>query len=170
MVGIVIVSHSAKLAEGVRELAMQMVRERVPIAVAGGIEDPHDPIGTDPLRVAAAVEAVYSEDGVLVLMDLGSALMSAETALEFLEPDQQKHVFLCEAPLVEGTIAAAVEAMLGSSITQVIAAARNALTAKSQHLAPHLTQPTPPAATELPVNLTASKRNSSPWRALSVAI
>ncbi|CAN5443587.1 phosphoenolpyruvate--protein phosphotransferase [soil metagenome] len=144
MIGIVIVSHSAKLAEAVRELAMQMVRERVPIAVAGGIEDPNDPIGTDPMRVAAAIEAVYSPDGVLVLMDLGSALMSAETALEFLEPAQQQNVFLCEAPLVEGAIAAAVEAMLGSSIVQVMAVARAALTAKRQQLAPLL----PPQASE----------------------
>ncbi|MCX6048598.1 MAG: phosphoenolpyruvate--protein phosphotransferase [Chloroflexi bacterium] len=148
MIGIVIVSHSAKLAEGIRELAMQMVKDRVPIAVAGGIEDPHDPIGTDPLRVAAAIEAVYSVDGVLVLMDLGSALMSAETALEFLEPDQQKNVFLCEAPVVEGTIAAAVEAMLGRSITQVMAAARNALIAKRQQLAPLLPQSAPEASSE----------------------
>ncbi len=154
MIGIVIVSHSAKLAEGVRELAMQMARERVPIAVAGGIEDSNDPIGTDPMRVVAAIEAVYSTDGVLVLMDLGSALMSAETALEFLDPEQQKHVFLCEAPLVEGAIAAAVEAMIGSSITQVIAAARNSLAAKLQQLVPLLPQPAVQPDAESPINLT----------------
>ena len=83
MVGIVIVSHSASLAEGVRELADQMVQGRVPMATAGGIEDPEQPIGTDPMKVLAAIESVFSEDGVLVLMDLGSALLSAEMALEF---------------------------------------------------------------------------------------
>jgi hypothetical protein len=83
MIGIVIVSHSPQLAAGVRELALQMVHEHVPIALAAGIDDPADPIGTDPLRVAAAIQSVYSADGVLVLMDLGSALLSAETAFEF---------------------------------------------------------------------------------------
>ena len=78
MVGLVLVSHSAKLAEGVRELAQQMTQGRVPIAVAGGIDDVENPIGTDPMKVCAAVEAVYSQEGVIVLMDLGSALMSAE--------------------------------------------------------------------------------------------
>ncbi|MFN8487443.1 MAG: phosphoenolpyruvate--protein phosphotransferase [Caldilineaceae bacterium] len=136
MIGIVIVSHSPQLAAGVRELALQMVHEHVPIALAAGIDDPVDPIGTDPLRVAAAIQSVYSEDGVLVLMDLGSALLSAETALEFLEPAQQKHVFLCEAPLVEGAVAAAVQAMTGSSMDQVLAEARGALAAKAQQLSP----------------------------------
>ena len=73
MVGIVIVSHSASLAEGVRELADQMVQGQVPLATAGGIDDPDQPIGTDPMKVLAAIESVYGDDGVLVLMDLGSA-------------------------------------------------------------------------------------------------
>lgn len=142
MIGIVIVSHSPQLAAGVRELAMQMVHDHVPIALAAGIDDPVDPIGTDPLHVAAAIESVYSDDGVLVLMDLGSALLSAEAAREFLEPEQQTHVFLCEAPLVEGAVAAAVQAMAGSSIEHVLAAARGALVAKAQQLMPSGQSPT----------------------------
>ena len=78
MVGIVIVSHSAQLAEGVRELAQQMARD-VRLAVAAGIDDPEHPIGTDAVAVYEAIQNVYGEDGVLVLMDLGSALLSAET-------------------------------------------------------------------------------------------
>ena len=113
MVSIVIVSHSAKLAEGVRELAQQMVQGAVDMAVAGGIDDPENPIGTDTMKVFEAIERVYSEDGVLVLMDLGSALMSAEMALEFLPPESQANVYLSEAPLVEGTMAAAVQASVG---------------------------------------------------------
>ncbi|MEL6270105.1 MAG: dihydroxyacetone kinase phosphoryl donor subunit DhaM, partial [Chloroflexota bacterium] len=84
MIGLVVVSHSAKLAEGVRELAQQMTQHSVPIAAAGGIDDPENPIGTDPMQVMAAIESVYSDDGVVVLMDLGSAIMSAEMAMEFL--------------------------------------------------------------------------------------
>lgn len=134
MVSIVIVSHSARLAEGVSELANQMVQGKVTLAAAGGINDLENPIGTDPMRVRSAIEAVYTDDGVLVLMDLGSALLSAETALEFLTPEQQVHVRLCAAPLVEGAIAAAVQAMVGGNLEQVMAEALGALRAKNEQL------------------------------------
>lgn len=133
MVGIVIVSHSKQLAEGVRELAQQMV-QGISLAVAGGIDDPENPLGTDAIQVHQAIASVYSEDGVVVLMDLGSALMSAEMAREFLPAEQQDKVWLCEAPLVEGAIAAAVAAASGSNIEQVIAQAREALAAKASQL------------------------------------
>ena len=134
MIGIVIVSHSAKLAEGVRELADQMTRGRVPLAVSGGIEDPQHPIGTDALDVQKAIESVYSDDGVVVLMDLGSALLSAEMALEFLSEEQRGRIRLCEAPLVEGAVAAAVQAMVSNDIELVLAEARGALAAKTAQL------------------------------------
>ncbi|MBE9036335.1 phosphoenolpyruvate--protein phosphotransferase [aff. Roholtiella sp. LEGE 12411] len=134
MVGIVIVSHSKQLALGVRELAAQMVQGKVPLAVAAGIEDPENPLGTDPIQVYEAIASVFSDDGVLVLMDLGSALMSAEMALEFLPEAQRQKVYLCEAPLVEGAIAAIVAAAAGKEIQQVIAEARGALVAKAVQL------------------------------------
>lgn len=134
MIGIVIVSHSKQLALGVRELAAQMVHDQVPIAVAGGIDDPENPLGTDPIQVYEAIASILSDDGVLVLMDLGSALMSAEMALEFFSDDQQNKIHLCEAPLVEGAIAAAVAAASGSNIDEVIIEARGALVAKATHL------------------------------------
>ncbi len=134
MIGIVVVSHSAKLAEGVRELIEQMTQGQVPLAIAGGIDAPDNPIGTDPMRVLAAIESVYSDDGVVVLMDLGSALLSAEMALEFLPEEQQTKIRLCEAPLVEGAMAAAVQAMASTDIEQVLAEARGALTAKAAQL------------------------------------
>ncbi len=134
MVGIVIVSHSKQLAEGVRELAEQMVQGKVPLAVAGGIEDPLNPLGTDAIQVHQAIASVYSDEGVVVLMDLGSALMSAEMALEFLPEEQRAKVHLWEAPLVEGAIAAAVQAAAGSDSEQVITEARSALAAKAAQL------------------------------------
>ncbi|MEJ2747250.1 MAG: dihydroxyacetone kinase phosphoryl donor subunit DhaM, partial [Anaerolineae bacterium] len=134
MVNIVIVSHSARLAEGVCELADQMVQGQVALAAAGGIEDPEQTIGTDPMKVLAAIESVYSDDGVLVLMDLGSALLSAETALDFLEPERKANVRLCAAPLVEGAIAAAVQAMVGGSLDQIMQEALGALKAKNEQL------------------------------------
>lgn len=134
MVGIVIVSHSEKLAEGVGELARQMTQGSVPLAVAGGIDDPENPIGTDPMRVLAAIESVYSDDGVVVLMDLGSALLSAEMALEFLDPAQREHVFLSAAPIVEGGMAAAVQASVGGTPQQIMAEAAGALAVKMEQL------------------------------------
>lgn len=134
MVGIVIVSHSAQLAAGVKELADQMTQGAVRIATAGGIDDPNDPIGTDPLRVQQAIEAVSDGSGVVVLMDLGSALMSAEMALEFLPPELAGQVYLSAAPLVEGTMAAAVQAAAGSPATTVLAEAVAALAVKRNAL------------------------------------
>ncbi|MBW4686490.1 MAG: phosphoenolpyruvate--protein phosphotransferase [Komarekiella atlantica HA4396-MV6] len=134
MIGIVIVSHSKQLALGVRELSAQMVQGKVSLAVAAGIEDPDNPLGTDPIQVYEAIASVFSDDGVLVLMDLGSALMSAEMALEFLPEAQQQKVYLCEAPLVEGAIAAVVAVAAGRDIQQVIAEARGALVAKATQL------------------------------------
>jgi phosphocarrier protein FPr len=150
MVGLVIVSHSARLAEGVLELARQMTQGSVPLAIAGGIDDPENPIGTDAMKVIEAIDAVYSPDGVVVLMDLGSALLSAETALEFLPDDRRDRVFLSKAPLVEGAMAAAVQAMVGAPIEQVLAEAETALGVKREQLGgePERSpeQPTPPVA------------------------
>jgi phosphocarrier protein FPr len=134
VIGIVIVSHSRRLAEGVRELALQMVQGHVPIALAAGIDDPANPLGTDAMQVYEAIASVYSDDGVLVLMDLGSALMSAEMALEFLPSEQQQHIHLCAAPLVEGAIAAVVAASSNSDIQRVITEVQGALVAKATQL------------------------------------
>ena len=132
MIGIVIVSHSAKLAEGVLELARGMGGADVPIQAAGGMDDAT--LGTDAIRILNAIEQAYSEDGVLVLMDLGSAILSSEMALEMLPAEKRSKVFLCEAPIVEGAIAAAVQARIGGSIQQVLHEARSALAPKSTHL------------------------------------
>lgn len=137
MVGIVLVSHSQTLADGALELIHQMAPAAT-VALAAGTENPDEPIGTDPMRVYTAIEAVYSDDGVLVLMDLGSAIMSAEAAIEFLEPERQEQIYLCEAPLVEGGLAAAVVAAGGAPLTRVLAEARAALPGKLSQLEPVL--------------------------------
>jgi phosphocarrier protein FPr len=133
----------------VLELAQQMVQGQVQIAIAGGIDDPDNPIGTDPIKVSEAIDSVYSESGVLVIMDLGSALLSAEMALEFLTPDQQANVQLCAAPLVEGVMAAAVTASTGAPIEQVLAEALSALDAKISQLQPGQVPETGPAAADI---------------------
>ena len=134
MVGIVIVSHSFRIAEGVAELAREMGGPDIRLETAGGLDMPDHPIGTDAVLVMQAIERAWSEDGVLVLMDLGSAVLSAEMALDLLEPGQRERIQLCEAPLVEGAVAAAVTAKMGASLDAVAAEARGGLAGKITHL------------------------------------
>lgn len=148
MIGFVLVSHSARLAEGARELALQMAQGQVAIAAAGGLDDPDNPIGTDPMKVVQAINEVYHEDGVIVLMDLGSALMSAETALEFIDADWLPNIYLCDAPLVEGAVSAVVQASVGSPVEVVMMEARASLIGKQQHLARAMNQMPMPEAAE----------------------
>ncbi len=116
-VGLVIVSHSAQLAAGVVELAGQMTQGKTPIAAAGGASD--DILGTSADKILAAILSVDGPDGVLVLLDLGSAILSAEMALEMLSDEQRDRIRLSYAPMVEGAVAAALEASLGRTLAQV---------------------------------------------------
>jgi phosphocarrier protein FPr len=106
----------------------------VPIELAGGIESPEPALGTDAVRVAEAIERADQGEGVLVLMDLGSAVLSAEMALDLLPAERRTRVLLTEAPLAEGAVVAAVTAKLGASLEEVAAEARGALQAKIAHL------------------------------------
>ena len=126
-VGLVLVSHSARLAQGARELAEQVAPEGLPIAAVGGAED--GSLGTNALAIADAIESMAvteGVEGVLVLMDLGSAVLSAETALEQLDEGLRDRVRMADAPFVEGAVAAAVEASLGSGLEAVLATAQAA--------------------------------------------
>ena len=120
MVGIVIVSHSKKVAEGVAELAGAMA-ENVKIAAAGGLPD--GSLGTDFERIKAAIEAVYGEDGAAIFVDMGSALMTTEMVLEDLEGYELK---IADAPVAEGAVLAAVEAACGADLEGVISRAEEA--------------------------------------------
>ncbi len=114
MVGIVIVSHSKKLAEGAAELAALMA-PNAGIAAAGGMED--GGFGTSFEKIRAAVQSVYSEDGVVILMDMGSAVMTAEMVVETFEG---KPVKMADCPLVEGAVAAAVDAAGGMDLEAIL--------------------------------------------------
>ena len=135
MVSLVLVSHSLPLAESIANLIQHIVKEDMSIAIAAGVDDPEHPWGTDVIKIQQAIESVYSDDGIVVLMDLGSAVLSAEMAREFLNPEQQTKVKLCAAPLVEGAIAASVIASTGANLETVITEAQQSLTAKLSHLA-----------------------------------
>ena len=116
MVGVVIVSHSEGIALGAKELSAQMAKE-VAIEAAGGTKDGR--IGTDVQKIFDAINKVYSDDGVIVIFDLGSALMNAEMEVELLDSDKQDKVKIVDCALVEGAISACVEASLGNSINQI---------------------------------------------------
>lgn len=146
-VGIVVVSHSPALAQAALDLASQMVAGKAThIALAAGTAD--GGIGTDATRIAAAIESVASPEGVLVIMDLGSAILSSEMALEFLADPKAVPVRLCPAPFVEGLLAAVVRAAGGASLAEVDAEARQALAAKSAQLGEAPSESARPAFTE----------------------
>lgn len=130
-VSLVVVSHSAKLAEGVVELADQMTQGKVAIVAAGG--DIDGALGTSVDRILAALEQVAGPDGTLVLLDLGSAVMATEMAVEQFTQDAARRVIISPAPLVEGAVIAAVEASIGNSLEEVAQAASEALSVPKLH-------------------------------------
>lgn len=134
MVGIVLVSHSRALAVAVKEFVMAMAGPKLPLALAAGAGDDHSELGTNGVEIMEAIGAVMSEEGVLVLMDIGSALLSTDMALELLEEGQRARVRCAAAPFVEGAIAAGVVAALGSSLEEVAREATGALRQKLEHL------------------------------------
>lgn len=121
LVGLVIVSHSAKVADGTLELAAQMAGDEVRIVAAGGMED--GAIGTDATRILAAIVKADAGAGVVVMTDLGSAVLSAATAVELLDPAQAARVRLSRGPVVEGAIVAAIQASIGDDLQAVCDAA-----------------------------------------------
>lgn len=124
MVGIVVVSHSRKVAEGIKELADQMAGAGNSIIAAGGLED--GSIGTDAVRIMEAIKKADSGDGVVVMVDLGSAVLSSGLAVDLLEKCLGNRVRIADAPVLEGTICAAVQASIGDNLDSVLAAAEEA--------------------------------------------
>ncbi|WP_104192681.1 dihydroxyacetone kinase phosphoryl donor subunit DhaM [Cryobacterium sp. Y82] len=123
-VGIIFVSHSDKIATGLVELVRQMA-PTVRLVAAGGTDS--GGIGTSFEKVSAGISAANGGVGVVILCDLGSAILTAETALDFLEETEQDQVRIVDAPLVEGGVAAAVAAEIGGGLDEVVAAAQSAL-------------------------------------------
>ena len=122
MVGIVIVSHSWKIAEGVRDLAREMAQGFTGLLCAGGLED--GSIGTDAQRIADAILEADSGEGVVIMADIGSSIMSAEAAIELLEDEgHDVNAVVADAPIVEGSICAVVEAAGGGSLDAVLKSA-----------------------------------------------
>jgi PTS hybrid protein len=128
LVGLVLVSHSGTLVEGLRDMVVQVAGADVPVAIAGGTEDGR--LGTSAPRITAALRSALDAgaDEVLVLLDLGSAALSLELAIEDLPDADRPRIRISEAPLVEGAILAAVQASVGAGIDEVVTAAAGAAT------------------------------------------
>lgn len=126
MVGIVLVSHSSLIAEGLRDMVAQVAGNDVPVAIAGGTDDGR--LGTSAPRIVTAIRSTLDRgaDGTLVLLDLGSAALSLEIALEEFDPADRARIRVSDAPLVEGAVLAAVQASIGASLDEVADAAAGA--------------------------------------------
>lgn len=120
-VGIVIVSHSPKVAEGAADMVRQMVGSSVPLAWAGGNAD--GGLGTDMGRILDAINRAWSDAGVAVLVDLGGAETNSEMAIEQLDASRRSKVVVCEAAVVEGAVIAATESSGGATLESVRRAA-----------------------------------------------
>ncbi len=123
MVGIVIVSHSKKVSEGIKEIIEQMVGKKIKIACVGG---EGGVLGVNVEEIVKAIEEVYDDDGVIIFVDFGSTVIGAKTALSLLSEDKRSKVFIANAPILEGAFVAAVEASLGKDIKSVLKAAEEA--------------------------------------------
>jgi dihydroxyacetone kinase phosphotransfer subunit len=126
LVGLVLISHSSSIADGLREMVVQVAGADVPVATAGGTDDGR--LGTSAPRIAAAIRSTLDggADGTLILLDLGSAALSLELALEEFDDDERARLRVSEAPLVEGAILAAVQASVGATLAEVGEAAAGA--------------------------------------------
>jgi PTS hybrid protein len=116
-VGIVIVSHSPKVAEGAADMVRQMVGAEVAVAWTGG--NPDGGLGTSVPAIMAAIDQAWSDAGVAILVDLGGAETNSEMAVEMLDGERQAKVAICNAPIVEGAVIAAAEAASGASLALV---------------------------------------------------
>lgn len=135
MVGLVLVSHSRALAEALVKFIEPMSAPGVKIAIAAGAGPDRQELGTDAAEIMEAIQSVYSPDGVLVMMDLGSAILSTETAVDLLPPEHGEKIRLCSGPFVEGSLAAAVQIGLGADLDAVYREAQQALGPKTEQLA-----------------------------------
>lgn len=117
MVALLILSHSEKLAMGVRELAFEMAKN-VNIAAVGGTSD--GLLGSDYERIYSTLSRIYTEDGVIVLFDIGSSYMTAELAREALVKEGMPNIHISDAALAEGAVIAAVQAGIGKDAAEIL--------------------------------------------------
>lgn len=117
MIGIVIVSHSNKISSGAVELCKEMVRDNIKIISAGGTRDGE--LGTDATLIMEAIEEAHSGDGVAILVDIGSSIMSSQMAMEMLSEEIREKTIILDAPIVEGSLAVAIQACISNDLEEI---------------------------------------------------
>jgi dihydroxyacetone kinase phosphotransfer subunit len=151
MVNLVLVSHSKKLAASASDMALQMIASgNVKIATAAGVGENNQDFGTNAVEIADAIQQVDSEAGVLVLMDLGSAVLSTQMALELLPDEVRARVRVCPGPFIEGAVVAAAQASAGGTLAQVYSEAINANKPKEEQFEPEADMQSAKASSEQP--------------------
>jgi len=126
MTGVIIVSHSEKLAEGLKDIVMEMNDGSVEVIAAGGTGDGR--IGTNTLNIKAAIESLAERDHILIFVDLGSSVISSEAAIDLVDEELQKKVHIVDAPLVEGVVCGLIQATICNDLDEIITTAKEGAT------------------------------------------
>lgn len=122
MTGVIIVSHSEKLADGLRDIVMEMNDGSVEVIAAGGADGGR--IGTNSVKIKNAIESLADKDHILIFVDLGSSVMSSETAIDLVDDELQEKTQIVDAPLVEGVVGGVVQATITDDLDQILHAAK----------------------------------------------
>ena len=122
--GVVLVSHSELIAEGLRELVNEMNDGSVPVIAAGGADEGR--IGTSAIKIMNAFEELADCDHIVVYADLGSSILSAETALDLVDEELAAKCKLVDCPIVEGALAGVVQATMAQSLEEIVQASEAA--------------------------------------------
>lgn len=117
-IGVILVSHSELIANGLRDLVNEMNDGSVPVIAAGGAEGGR--IGTSAIKIEEAIESLEDCDHILIYADLGSSILSAETAIDLVEEELAEKIRLVDAPIVEGALAGVVQATISDDVEEVI--------------------------------------------------
>ena len=134
VVSLIFVSHSNELAKSMKKYIYDITKTEVPIGFSGGVGDDFKELGTDPTDIFNLIEEMYTDDGIIIFCDLGSALISSEMAISMLDDDKKEKVKLTSAPFLEGGILAAIESSLNKNIDEIKRELNNSLDAKKSYI------------------------------------
>lgn len=134
MVNLIFVSHSKELAEVTSKYIKEITKSKTSIAFCGGVGVDKKEFGTDPIDILNTIEEVYSEDGVIIFCDMGSALISSELSISMLDKNKQQNVKITSAPFVEGGIVASIQASLNKKINEIIFESLESLSSKKSYV------------------------------------
>ncbi|WP_242694059.1 dihydroxyacetone kinase phosphoryl donor subunit DhaM [Proteiniclasticum aestuarii] len=118
MIGLILVSHSEKITDGIKDLVVEMTKDAVPIVSAGGTTDGR--LGTSADKIVEAINELSGCNNILIFTDIGSSIMSSEIALDLVDEDLKAKCILVDAPIVEGAFVAGVQSMVSDDVNSVL--------------------------------------------------